>query len=458
MTLGGRKTISRRVVPAVALVGALAMTAACGGGGSADPAADDSATSGEITWWGWTPELGVGQQYIDAFNEEYPDITVTYKQVATADYDSAIRPALASDVGPDVFNIAPGGGIGSIQAYGDFAIDLSGAAEDALGADWESKLVPLGPEGLTDADGALKGLPLGSTFAGTLWINPDLFAENGQTVPTTLEEWISTCEAFDAAGVTCFAHGGADNGFNQDLIHAIAESIEPGAWAAAVEGDGEWTDPTIVEAFTIYQDMFDNGIIGEGSLGMQQYPDVNNQFISGGAAMVLMGTWYMQYSTVDGATAAVDASGVAGAEPFPIVAAEFPDMTGDGNPAPLFGDADYGLAVAAKSDYPEAATTFVTWLTTSEAAQQTVANALNDTPSLASITPGWEDIELVDADQQQEVLAELIERSNSVTDPRLGNVDTATGQAIGAAIQAVATKSQTPQAALETLASSVAGS
>ena len=114
--------------------------------------------------------------------------------------------------------------------------------------------------------------------------------------------------------------------------------------------------------------------------------------------------------------------------------------------------------MSAKSKYPQAAETFVTWLTTSEAAQQIVANALNDTPSLASISPKWDDIEFVDPGQQQPVLAELIERSNAVTDPRLSNIDTATGQALEVAIQAVATKSETPEAALETLASTVAGS
>ncbi len=444
-----------RAATVTAIIGALVALSGCG---TSAPTAQGSADAGEITWWGWTPELGVGQKYIEAFNKEYPDIKVTYKQVATADYDSAIRPALASNVGPDVFNIAPGGGIGSIQAYGDFAIDLKPAVEKALGSDWESKLVPLGPAGLTDKNGRLAALPVGSTFAGTMWINPEIFEKYGQKVPTTLDEWISTCKAFQEQGQVCFEHGAADNGFNQDLIHSIADSIEPGLWNAAVEGKEEWTNPKLVQAFTIYSEMFDNGIMQPGALGMQQYPDVNNDFISGKAAMVLMGTWYMQYSTVDSATAAVNASGVAGAKPFAIVAADFPDMTGDGNPAPLFGDADFGVAVSAKSKAPEAATTFVTWLTTSDAAQQIVANALNDTPSLASIAPKWDDIELVDAAQQQSTLADLIDRSNSVTEPRLGDVDTATGQALGVAIGAIASKSETPEVALEKLASTVAGS
>ena len=51
--------------------------------------------------------------YIKAFNEAYPNIHVTFKEITIAGYDAAMQ-ALASSVGPDVFDIAPGGGIGSI--------------------------------------------------------------------------------------------------------------------------------------------------------------------------------------------------------------------------------------------------------------------------------------------------------------------------------------------------------
>ena len=43
--------------------------------------------------------------------------------------------------------------------------------------------------------------------------------------------------------------------------------------------------------------MFTDGIMEPGALGLQQYPDANNDFMSGKDAMVMMGTWYMQYDT-----------------------------------------------------------------------------------------------------------------------------------------------------------------
>jgi ABC-type glycerol-3-phosphate transport system substrate-binding protein len=440
-------------VAAVAAI-AFALTGCSGSGGGSST---DSATSGSITWWGWTPEIGVGKQYIQEFNKAYPDIKVTYKQVATASYDSAIRPALASSVGPDVFNMAPGGGIGSIQAYQGSAIDLTPAITKALGSGWKSKVAAIGPAGLTTKDGKLAALSVGSTFAGPIWINPGLFAKYNLTPPKTLDEWVSVCKQFAAQGATCFEQGAGDNGFNQDLLHAVADSIQPGLWSKAVAGKAKWTDPKLVQAMTTFEAMFHNGIIQKGAQGAQQYPDVNNDFMGGKAAMVMMGTWYMQYSTVAGADAAVSASGVANAKPFPIVAIPFPSVTAANNPVPLFGDADYGLAVNAKSKHQKAAQTFVTWLATDKKAQQVVSNALNDISALTDVSPQWSDIKLVDSAQQQSTLDTLIKSAAKTTEPRLGDIGTALGQAIGVATASVAAGQATPANALATLQSSAGG-
>ena len=65
--------------------------------------------------------------------------------------------------------------------------------------------------------------------------------------------------------------------------------------------------------------------------------------------MVMMGTWYTQYATTKAMTAALSAAGVSGAKPFPILPIAFPDVAGDGNTSEMYGDADFGLAIATKS-------------------------------------------------------------------------------------------------------------
>jgi hypothetical protein len=65
--------------------------------------------------------------------------------------------------------------------------------------------------------------------------------------------------------------------------------------------------------------------------------------------MVMMGTWYMQYSTPAGLTGAISAAGVGKPKNFTMVPISFPDVAGTGHTGALYGDSDYGLAVNGKS-------------------------------------------------------------------------------------------------------------
>jgi ABC-type glycerol-3-phosphate transport system substrate-binding protein len=142
---------------------------------------------------------------------------------------------------------------------------------------------------------------------------------------------------------------------------------------------------------------------------------------------------------------------VANAKPFPVVSIPFPDVAGKGNPAPMFGDADFGLAVNVKSKQQKPAETFVTWLATNQKAQQVVSNALNDISALTNVSPSWPDITLVDSTKQQATLDTLIKQAGTVTEPRLGAINKALGQALGVASASVAGGKATPQEALATL-------
>jgi ABC-type glycerol-3-phosphate transport system substrate-binding protein len=409
-----------------------------------------------VDWWGWTPtQSEVAQGYIDAFNEEYPDIEVVFRQVPINGYDAALRPALTSPEGPDVFDIAPGGGIGSIATFGSAAEDLTPVAEEWLGSDWESKIAANGPAGLTTEDGKLAGLSVGSTFAGTLWINQDMFDEYDLSAPTTLDEWIEVCNVFRENGQGCFTHGAGQVAFNQDTLQSIADSVEPGWWSAASRGEQEWTDDVFVQALEIWKRLFDEGVMDDGALGIQQYPDANNVFLSQQSPIVMMGTWYMPNTTVELAEASISAAGVADPTPFRMVPVDFPDVAGNGNPPSLYGDANYGLAVNSNSDAKEAARTFVAWLTTQGAGQQVVANAINDIASLTGVEPDWANVELVDQDLQQPVLQELIAETATVEEPRLSLVSAEMQEAIGVASTTVADGSATPEEAAAVMQATV---
>ncbi len=444
----------RRAIPAVLIASLLTLlVAACAGGSPAGSAG--SATSANLTWWGWTPSVQVAQQYITAFNKVYPNIHITYKMLTIAGYNAALRPALASTVGPDLFDVAPGAANGSVETYSPDAVNLEPAVKKALGSDWQSKLSPIGVSSLT-VGSKLAAVSVGAVYSGTVWINQNLFKQYNLTPPTTLSQWASDCATFKAHGVGCFVQGVGQTAFNEDTLQAISDNVQPGVWAKAIQGQVPWTSPVIVKALTIWKEMFSDGIMEKGALGVQQYPDANNDFLDGKYAMVMMGTWYMQNDTTSGMSAGISGAGVAHPHNFTALPIAFPDVAGTGTTGALYGDSDYGIAVNAKSSHEAAATTFAVWLGTSTAGQQQVANALDDIAALKGVQPDWSQIALVNPSAQQAALSKLITNAVASSEPRLATVSPNLQLAIGVASTTVAAGSATPAQAAATLQAAAA--
>jgi raffinose/stachyose/melibiose transport system substrate-binding protein len=444
---------------AVLASAAIALTlGACGGpvggggqgGGQQEGASQDagSATSGTVNWWGWTPtDTATANGYIAAFNKEFPDIKVNYKLVSIPDWQAALTPALRSDSGPDVFDMQPGS---YVNKYKSFTEDLTPVVTKALGDDWQSKVAPAGVSGLT-VDGKLTALSVGAVYSGMLWINQGLFDKYNLKPPTTLDEWDKVCQEFKKHDQGCFVQGAAGAGLDQDTLQAIANSVEPGLWTRASKGEAKWNEPGMVKTLDIWQQLFKRGIMQEGAVGYQQYPDANNDFLTGKYAMVMMGTWYTQYSTEKAMTAALKAAGVSGAKPFPISPVQFPDVAQAGNPGEMFGDADYGLAVSTKAKNKAAAETFVTWMTTSKVGQQAVADQLNDVPALKGIEPNFDQITFVDPAVQEAPVKDLLAKVAPVTQPRFALLSQDVQDAIFQAATSTATGKATPEKAANTL-------
>jgi raffinose/stachyose/melibiose transport system substrate-binding protein len=426
-----RHMLTVGIAASAALVLAACATAEDTSDESAEPA-----ESGEVTWWGWTPDTPVAEKYIAAFNEEYPDIKVTYRNFENVDFRTTITPALDSGEGPDVFNLSPAGG--SPDLWGPYAIDLAPLAEDTLGGDWESKLGAGYVKQLSDSEGRFVSLPLGGMAAGFVWYNQDILDEAGADVPTDYESWVDTCEKVTAIGKTCFTMGaGGEDTFPTEMYHAIANSVDPNFFIAAATGKAKWDDPEGIATLQLIKEMKDDGIIAANALDGTQYPLANEEFMKGDAAMVQMGFWYTQYSGAESCKASMEAAGVTNPTCFTQLPAAFPDVAGDGNGSAYFGEADYGLAINAESPNIGAAKTFVSWMTMSEKGQQNVANALDLLPALQGVSPDWSSIELVDNDVQRPAIEQLIEESAAANQSRQWQTTETTLDAIVLAIQQV---------------------
>jgi ABC-type glycerol-3-phosphate transport system substrate-binding protein len=444
-----RKHLTR----SLAVLGAMAVAAGALTGCSSSPAsaATSSSASGNITWWGWTPDTNVAARAIKAFEAKYPKIHVTFKKIQDQTFAAALRPALASNSGPDVFNTLVGGSGAAISTYGVDAVNLTPAMEKLRGSDWKKGLYPAGVKDFT-VDGQLKGAQVGKVASGMLWINKDLFDKYKLNPPTTLAQWVSVCKTFRANGLGCFKEGVDAAGFEVDTLHSIADSIKPGWWTKATDGKAKWDSPTGVQLLSTWKKLDTDGILDPGALGIEQYPDANNAFLSGKAPMVQMGTWYRQYTEKSDLQSALSAAGVpTSTKLVTMVPIPFPSMTSAKNKTGLFGDPDYALSVNRKSKHVAAATTFALWLSSTKQGQQIIANNLDEDPVLESVSANLDQVQLVNPSVQKPYLQASAKQSSNVTEPRLANISASLDQAIEDAASTVLGGQATPQQAASTL-------
>jgi ABC-type glycerol-3-phosphate transport system substrate-binding protein len=125
----------------------------------------------------------------------------------------------------------------------------------------------------------------------------------------------------------------------------------------------------------------------------------------------------------------------------------------DGGDVPsVYGEIDYGIAVNARSENPDAATTFALWLTTEKNGAQTVANAIDLIPVLKGVEPAWDDLGLVAPDTQIPAIQDLYAQAAASDEPRNAESNPEQLEAIHNAISSVLEGSVAPADAIATLA------
>ncbi|MDR1824279.1 MAG: extracellular solute-binding protein [Bifidobacteriaceae bacterium] len=397
---------------------------------------DAASISGSVLWWAYAPDTTVGEKWIAAFNEVYPNIQVTYKNFENTDYPPALTSAFQAGSGPDVFNIAPGGSIAGRELWADYAMDLSAQAEAWLGSDWKNKYATGYVDQLT-WKGSVVSLPLGGVASDFVWVNKNLFDAQGIDPLSlkTYDDLKAACDKFSAAGIQCWTMGanGMD-GFAAETWRTICDSVEPGYYAAALKGERQWDEAPAIEAMQILRQMQTDGIISADATSIKQYPEANNNFMAQKAAIVQMGTWYAQYAVAESQIESAEGAGVSNPEPFVMIPIPAPDFAGKGNVPPYVGEADYGLAIAADSKNKAAASVFVMWLTSTEAGQLAVDNAIDLVPSFG-VDPDWENLGLVDPDYQIPIFQEMFQTAAQATESRNEKQTPATATAQVVAVQ-----------------------
>jgi raffinose/stachyose/melibiose transport system substrate-binding protein len=290
---------------------------------------------------------------IPAFQAQHPDIRVTFAPSAPAEYNAVLNSKLAAGSAGDLITCRPFDASLELYNQGHLAdlSDLGAMANfsDVAKAAWQ-----------TDDGSATFCVPMASVIHGFIY-NADAFAEVGVEVPTTVDEFFAVLDAIKAhGGYIPMAMGTADQWEAATMGY---NNIGPNYWKgeegrlALIAGEQSLTDPQWVAPFEQLARWKD--YLGDG-FEAQTYPDSQNLFTLGRAAIYPAGSW-----EIAGFNSLVDFQ--MGAFPPPVQAA--------GDPCFISDHTDIAIGLNAASPNAEAARTFLEWVGSPEFATL-YANAL----------------------------------------------------------------------------------
>ncbi len=327
---------------------------------SADPLIIESWRNDDLIIW--------QDQIIPAFNVHFPDIEVVFSPTAPTEYNAALNAKLEAGTAGDLITCRPFDA--SLALYEKEHLV---ALNDVPGMDNFSDVAK--SAWVTDDASTVFCVPMASVIHGFIY-NKEAFDELGLSEPTTVAEFQQVLEAIKEDGTYApLSMGTADQ---WEAATMGFQNIGPNHWKgeegrlALVSGDGKMTDPAYVAAFAelaTWQPYLARGFEA------QSYPDSQNLFSLGRAAIYPSGSWDIT---------------VFNNQAFFEMGAFSPPVPAGQDTCYISDHTDIALGINAESEQVDAARTFLEWMTTEEFAT-IYSNALPGFFSLSSHTVELED-------------------------------------------------------------------
>lgn len=277
---------------------------------------------------------------IPAFEAQNPGIKVVFAPTAPAEYNAALNSKLAAGSAGDLITCRPFDASLELYNQGHLA-DLSGLASMA-------NFSPVAKSAWQTDDGtATFCVPMASVIHGFIY-NKDAFAELGLAVPTTRDEFFAALDAIKADGTYIPMAMGTNDQWEAATMGY--NNIGPNYWKgeegrlALIKGEQTLTDAAWVAPFEELARWKD--YLGDG-FEAQTYPDSQNLFTLGRAAIYPAGSWEISgFNT--------QAQFAMGAFPPPVAAA--------GDTCYISDHTDIAIGLNAKSPNAEQAKVFLDWV------------------------------------------------------------------------------------------------
>lgn len=248
------------------------------------PAGDDEVEV--FSWWTGGGEAAGLDAMIEVFNEKNPDIEFVNSAVAGGAGTNAravLATRLSQNEPPDSWQGHAGQEL--IGTYvKDEKIEPLNFLYDQEG--WldvmPETLIPLISDG-----GNIYSVPVNIHRANVIWSNTQILADNGISVPTSMEGWFEAMDALQAAGVTPLAMGEqwtAMHLFETILLTSLGSDAYNGLW----DGSTDWGSPAVLAGLENYAKVLSYTNSDASSLSWQ---DASQLVVDGSAAFNVMGDW-----------------------------------------------------------------------------------------------------------------------------------------------------------------------
>lgn len=292
-------------------------------------------------------------QIIPAFEAEHPGIKIKFTPSAPTEYNAVLNSKLEAGSAGDLITCRPFDASLALYQAGHLA-DLGGMEamdnfSNVAKSAWQ-----------TDDGSASFCVPMASVIHGFIY-NKDAFAELGIEAPTTEAEFFAALDKIEEDGSYIPMAMGTNDQWEAATMGY--NNIGPNYWKgeegrlALIAGEQKLTDPQWVAPYETLAKW--SQYLGAG-YEAQTYPDSQNLFTLGRAAIYPAGSW-----EITGFNAQADFE--MGAFKPPVQAA--------GDTCYISDHTDIGIGMNAATEHPEAAKAFLTWVA-SPAFAEIFGNAL----------------------------------------------------------------------------------
>lgn len=329
------------------LIGAMLATTILAGSASAENVT--------LTIESWrNDDLAIWQdKIIPAFEAAHPGIKLNFTPSAPAEYNAVLNSKLDAGSAGDIITCRP---FDATQALFE-----AGHLADISDLDGMANFSPVAKSGWSTDDGSVQYcVPMASVIHGFIY-NKDAFAEVGIEEPTTEAEFFAALEAIKEDGNYIPMAMGTNDQWEAATMGY--NNIGPNYWKgeegrlALLAGEQKLTDEAWVAP---YRQLAKWGAYLGNGFEAQTYPDSQNIFTLGRAAIYPAGSW--------------EISGFNGLVDFEM-GAFFPPVQNAGDACYISDHTDIGIGMNAATPNAEAAQTFLNWVGSSEFAT-IFANAL----------------------------------------------------------------------------------